>query len=157
MLCRILGMAISVRIKRRYRWRWRGQMLQFYNQMRGTILLRVYGKALSQVASTQNCRSDVSPLLHSAPRSSENGSKYQKPVVDTPIISRPPYQWGTFPTTQATGRPCQVCREVPSTANKDQDILSCVPPGQICNALCNRDDWIYHSLLQCCRMCEVGL
>ena len=69
-------------------------------------------------------RSDVLPLLHSAPRPSENGSEYQKPVVDTPVISRPSHQWGTFPTTQAAGRPRQVCREVPSTANKDQDILS---------------------------------
>src|SRR5271155_1228260 len=73
-------------------------------------------------------RSDVLPLLHSALRPSENGSEYQKPVVDTPAISRPSHQWRTFPTTQPAGRPAgrprQVCREVPSTANKDQDILS---------------------------------
>src|SRR2546421_12188781 len=74
-------------------------------------------------SSTRNCVL-LSLLLHSAPRPLENGSEYQKPVVDTPVISRPSHQCGTFPTTQATGRPRHVRWEVPSTANKDQDILS---------------------------------
>jgi hypothetical protein len=84
----------------------------------------VYGKAPVLSCFNPKLRSEVSSLLHSAPRPSENGSEYQKPLVDTSVISGPSHQWGTFPTTQDAGRPCQVGREVPSTANKGQDILS---------------------------------